>query len=182
MLAAEGSAAFEAARAKSVDSCEKFKVLSVTGGIAGYLGAINPARPAEHNIRTLCFAPGGFLVDELSQIFSLSSSGVFMRNSEDYRLITAALTSGPKQMQEIHELLQRHAPGSLPAYLRELELAGFVSRDYSWNLLTGEAAASGCATIIYASASSTFRPIATRSSAAPMSGAHWTGWLNGRAS
>ena len=115
---------------------EKFKVLSVTGGIPRYLEDINPGQPAENNIRKLCFTPGGFLINEFNLIFS----DIFLRNSEDYRLITAALASGAKETEEIQKLLQRRTAGSLPTYLRELELAGFISRDYSWSLRTGAAA------------------------------------------
>jgi AAA+ ATPase superfamily predicted ATPase len=113
---------------------EKFKVLSITGGIPKYLEDINPRRPAEKNIRNMCFTPGGSLVNEFNLIFS----DIFLRNSEEYRLIVAALSSGPKETGEIEEILQRRNAGSIPAYLRELELAGFISRDYTWSLRTGE--------------------------------------------
>lgn len=119
-----------------ISAYEKFKVLSVTGGIPKYLEDMNPQQPAENNIRRLCFTPGGSLVNEFNLIFS----DIFLRNSEEYRLIVAALASGPKELEKIERHLERLSAGSLPAYLRELELAGFISRDYSWNLRTGEQA------------------------------------------
>lgn len=118
----------------SITPYEKLKVLSVTGGIPKYLEDMNPQQPAENNIRRLCFTPGGSLVNEFNLIFT----DIFLRNSEEYRLIATALASGPKEMEKIQELLQRRTAGSLPAYLRELELTGFVSRDYNWSVRTGE--------------------------------------------
>jgi len=53
-----------------ISAYEKFKLLSVTGGIQNYLEEINPKLSAEDNIKRLCFTHGGFLVEEFEQIFS----------------------------------------------------------------------------------------------------------------
>lgn len=45
-----------------------------------------------------------------------------------------------KEIDEIRQFLQRDVAGRIPEYLRELELAGFIARDYSWNLRTAETA------------------------------------------
>lgn len=44
-----------------ISSFEKFKTLSVTGGVPKYLEEINPKMPAEENIKNLCFEPSGLL-------------------------------------------------------------------------------------------------------------------------
>jgi uncharacterized protein len=120
----------------TISAYEKFKVLSVTGGIPKYLEEIDPRLPAEDNIKRLCFTRGGFLVEEFDLIFS----DIFLRDSEDYRRIVEALCSGSQEVDEIRKSLQRDVAGRIPEYLRELELAGFIARDYSWNLRTGETA------------------------------------------
>jgi uncharacterized protein len=117
-----------------ISAYEKLKVLSVTGGIPKYLEEINPKQPAESNIKRLCFTPGGFLVEEFGLIFS----DIFLRDSEDYRLIVTALASGSKELGKIEDILGRDTAGRLSEYVRELQLAGFIARDYSWNLRTGE--------------------------------------------
>ena len=38
---------------------EKFKLLSITGGVLLYLEQIKPNLPAEQNIQDLCFTEGG---------------------------------------------------------------------------------------------------------------------------
>jgi hypothetical protein len=118
----------------TISTYEKFKVLSVTGGVPKYLEEIDPKQPAEDNIKRLCFARGGSLVEEFDLIFS----DIFLRESEDYRRILEALCAGAKEVGEISDFLHRAVAGRIPEYLRELELAGFVARDFTWNLRTGE--------------------------------------------
>jgi AAA+ ATPase superfamily predicted ATPase len=118
----------------TISAYEKFKILSVTGGIPKYLEEIDPKQPAEDNIKRLCFTRGGFLVEEFELIFS----DIFLRDSDDYRRIIETLCAGAKEVGEIKDALHRGAAGRIPEYLRELELAGFVARDYTWNIRTGE--------------------------------------------
>lgn len=115
---------------KNISAYEIFKVLSVTGGIPKYLEEINPKLSAEENIRQLCFSKGGFLADEFEQIFS----DIFLRKSDFYRKIVAALSTGTKDQSEICDALNIDRYGRIPDYLWELELAGFVTRDYTWNI------------------------------------------------
>ena len=71
---------------------EKFKILSVTGGIPKYLEEINPKQSAEENIKRLCFTKGGFLVEEFEKIFS----DIFLRKTGIYKKIVGILSDGPK--------------------------------------------------------------------------------------
>jgi uncharacterized protein len=118
----------------NVSGYEKFKMLSVTGGIPKYLEEILPHKSAEENINRLCFSKGGFLVDEFEQIFS----DLFIRNTDYYKRIVKVLIDGAKEQSEICTLLGVDHYGRIPEYLSELEMAGFVSKDYAWNLKTGE--------------------------------------------
>jgi len=120
----------------TISAYEKLKILSITGGIPKYLEEVDPKISAESNIKQLCFTRGGFLVEEFDRIFS----DIFLRDSEDYRRILEAVCAGSKEIEEIQKFLQRDVGGRIPEYLRELELAGFIARDYTWNLRTGATA------------------------------------------
>ncbi len=123
---------------KNISPYEKFKVLSVTGGIPKYLEEINAKEPAEENIKQLCFISGGFLVEEFNRIFS----DLFLRESVFYKKIINILSKGAKEQTEIqNEIFDDHHDkhyGRIPEYLWELEESGFIKRDYTWNIKTGE--------------------------------------------
>lgn len=119
---------------KNISVYEKLKVLAVTGGVPKYLEEIDPNISAEENIRKLCFRKGGFLVNEFEQIFS----DIFMRRSIYYKKILKALSMGAKEQSEILVQLNSKFLGRIPEYLGELELAGFITRDFTWNIQTGQ--------------------------------------------
>ena len=123
---------------KNISAYEIFKVLAVIGGIPKYLEEIDPQKNAEENIRRLCFTSGGLLVEEFQQIFS----NTFMRDSEAYIEILRALASGIKTAKEIVAIIHESHRGRIYEYLEELILAGFVTRDYTWDLSTAEDAKS----------------------------------------
>src|SRR3990167_2617326 len=54
----------------NISAYEKFKVLSVTGGIPKYLEEIQLSLSAEANIKNLCFDRSGLLFNEFDQIFT----------------------------------------------------------------------------------------------------------------
>ena len=118
---------------KNIAVYEKLKVLSVTGGVPKYLEEIKPKQSAEDNIKRLCFTEGGFLVDEFEKIFS----DIFLRKSTLYKKIIMALSQGAKEQTELQHVLNLKTIGRLSEYLSELVLAGFVTRDYTWNIQTG---------------------------------------------
>ncbi len=115
-----------------ISAYEKFKVLSVTGGIPKYLEEVFPNKSAEENIQNLCFSKGGFLVDEFERIFS----DVFLRKTDYYKKIIRVLINGSKAQNAISELLGISRHGRIAEYLEELALAGFVTVDYAWDLKT----------------------------------------------
>ena len=118
---------------KNISAYEKLKVLSVTGGIPKYLEEINPHLSAEENIRRLCFQKGGLLVEEFEHIFS----DLFLRDSAFYKKIIETLILGAKERDEIAESVGIDPGGRLTEYLTELELAGFITRDYTWKISSG---------------------------------------------
>lgn len=129
-------AAFWGPQSPHVAAIEKFKLLSVTGGVPRYLEEIDPTRSAETNIRHLCFTPGALLVNEFDQIFS----DLFLRDSELYRKLVTQLATGSKSHATLCEALNVNSSGRLAEYLNELTLAGFVRRDYTWHFKTGQEA------------------------------------------
>ncbi len=122
-------------RGKEISASEKLKVLSVTGGVPRYLEEIDPAQSAEQNIKRLCFHPGGLLFREFDQIFH----DIFSRRAGAYRKVATALAEGPQTVSEISAVLDRERGGTLSAVAEDLVAAGFVSRDASFDPVTGKA-------------------------------------------
>lgn len=133
-LSLHESALFWGSRGKYVSAYEKLKILSVTGGIPKYLEEVDSKLSAEENIRNLCFKNGGFLVKEFNNIFS----DLFLRDSASYREIVRSLVTGPKEASEICKALDIEQTGRFSEYLKELELAGFIKRDYTWHIRNGQ--------------------------------------------
>lgn len=123
---------------KNISYYEKLKVLAVTGGIPKYLEEIDPKESAEENIRRLCFTNGGMLVKEFNQIFS----DLFMRKSAYYKKIVNVLSDKPRDPTEIQSIISAEENvthiGRIPDYLRELRESGFIKRDYTWDVKTGQ--------------------------------------------
>jgi AAA+ ATPase superfamily predicted ATPase len=115
---------------------ERFKILSVTGGIPRYLEEIQPHLPAEANLQELCFQPGGILFREFNDIFS----DLFSHRSPTYKKILASLVTGAKELAEIAKDTNLSPGGHLSACLHDLNLLGFIRRDYSWSIKKGKEA------------------------------------------
>jgi uncharacterized protein len=117
-----------------ISGYEKFKILSVIGGIPRYLELIRPELTADENIKYCCFLPSSPLLDEFDRIFS----DIFGSRSEIYQSIITLLLKGSTDQSKIFELLNKVKTGDYSEYLRDLELAGFLYRDYTWHLGTGK--------------------------------------------
>lgn len=122
--------AFWHPKEKRISSYEKFKLLSITGGVPLYLEQIRPDLPAEQNIRELCFTKGGLLVKEFEEIFS----DIFSRSVATHRKIIDCLADGPKELIQICKDLGKNQGGTYSKHLDELVKAGFVQRDFAWHL------------------------------------------------
>lgn len=125
--------AFWHPKEKRIAAYEKFKLLSVTGGVPLYLEQIRPDLSAEQNIRELCFRRGGLLVREFDEIFS----DLFSRSNASHKEIISCLASGPKDLQQICKELGRDVSGAYSRHLDELVKAGFIKRDFTWSLDDG---------------------------------------------
>jgi len=126
--------AFWRPKEKRIAAFEKFKLLSITGGVPRYLEEIAPELSAEKNIQNLCFTCGGLLVREFDEIFS----DLFSRRSGSYKEIVTILADGPKELPEICKELKKSRGGLRNKYLDDLVKAGFVQRDFTWYLEDGK--------------------------------------------
>lgn len=126
--------AFWRPKEKRIAPYEKFKLLSVMGGVPLYLEQIRPGLPAEQNIRDLCFIRGGLLVREFDEIFS----DLFSRSNESHKEIVTCLADGPKELAQICKELKKTQGGQYSRHLDDLVKAGFVQRDFTWGLDNGK--------------------------------------------
>ncbi len=117
-------------KAERISAFEKFRILSLTGGIPRYLEEINYAESAEQNIKNLCFKKTGFLYTEFDKIFN----DIFEKRAKNYRLIVQFLADGNKNFSEICRHLDVDPNGITSEYLNDLELSGFVRKEFSWDL------------------------------------------------
>jgi len=105
-------------------SCfEKFKLLSVTGGVPKYLEEIDKNQSAEKNILHLCFQKEGYLFREYEEIFS----DTFGKRSPTYKKIIEKLADGHQAVKDIASYLGWKQGGTINHYLEDLEKSGFIS-------------------------------------------------------
>lgn len=133
-LSIKESGEFWGAKRHRVSAYEKFKLLSVTGGIPKYLEEIIPSHSSEDNIRRLCFQADGILFREFDQIFS----DLFSKKAATYGSIVKSLDHSSLSLDEISERLGIGKSGYLSRCLDDLALAGFIQEDCTWNLSTKE--------------------------------------------
>jgi len=126
--------AFWGKRSQRVSAHEKFRILSVTGGVPRYLEEIDPSDSAENNIRAMCFDPAGLLFDECDLIFE----DTFGKRAPIYRRIVEILVAGPRSLVDICQELGVAPSGVTSEYLKDLELSGFIARDYVFSTRTGK--------------------------------------------
>lgn len=117
-------------RKKKISAYEKFKILSVTGGVPRYLEEIDPDLTAEQNIHNLAFRKGCLLVEEFDRIFS----DLFSKRSPLYKQIVSRLAEGDATLDQISSAIQLEKGGTLSEYLRDLIETGYVTQDHTWNL------------------------------------------------
>lgn len=113
---------------------EKFKILSITGGIPKYLEELDTSIPAEENIKKLCFSPTGLLFNDYNYIFS----SMLEHDSKVYHQVIEILCQHNLLRNEILQRLDKKSGGLLTNYIDELESSGFLARDFTWNLRTGD--------------------------------------------
>ncbi len=115
-------------KSKLISPYEKFKILSVTGGVPRYLEEIDPDLTAEENIQMLAFRKGGLLVEEFDRIFS----DLFSRRSARYKQIVKSLVKGKANLNQICHAIDMEKGGTISEYLEDLVETGYVARDHTW--------------------------------------------------
>ena len=120
--------------ASQISSYEKFKVLSVTGGVPRYLEEIHPEWSAEKNIKNLCFKSEALLFNEFEKIFN----DLFVRKGDTYKKILLLLAKKSASLEEIAQGLGVKKGGTISKYLDNLVKNEYVSQDRTWNLSTGK--------------------------------------------
>jgi AAA+ ATPase superfamily predicted ATPase len=115
---------------------DKLQLLAVTGGVPKYLEEINPKQSVDENIRRLCFSPGGYLYVDFDRIFS----DIFGRRSENYKGIVRELINNRLSLKSLASKLRKPCSGELTRNIRDLELAGFIARDFNTSLTTSKKA------------------------------------------
>lgn len=121
-------------KASLVSSFDKFKILSVTGGVPRYLEEIDPDLSAEENIRNLAFRKGGLLVEEFDRIFSDLFSKRFFR----YKQIVERLVEGSATLEQICSAINLEKGGTISDYLEDLVETGYIAKDHTWNMKSGK--------------------------------------------
>jgi uncharacterized protein len=121
-------AQFWGEQGKHLSTYEKFKVLSVIGGVPRYLELIKSEQSAEQNIDRLCFKEEGMLFNEYDRIFS----DLFSRKSTRYKRMVEQLVQGPASKQDILRAIGEKPGGISSAYLDDLVKTGYLARDYRW--------------------------------------------------
>ncbi len=126
--------AFWGEHAGRVSAHEMLRLMSVTGTIPRYLEELVPGRSTEENIRAMCFAGDGFLFREFDRLFS----DLYGERGGLYRRLASKLRDGPRTPKEMYRALGVAASGKVLRHLEDLVSCGFATRDYSWNLATGQ--------------------------------------------
>lgn len=120
-------------KAPLVSAYEKFKILSVTGGVPRYLEEIDPDVSPEDNIYNMAFRKGGILVEEFDRIFT----DLFSKRSARYKQIVESLASGRLTLKQICSAIKLEKGGTISEYLLDLEETGYISREHTWNVKNG---------------------------------------------
>lgn len=117
-----------------ISAYDKLKILSVTGGVPRYLELVDVNASAEENIRALLFSRNSPLLNDFDFIFS----DTFGARHQIYRQIIRSLLKRPAPLMKILKRMGRTKTGDYSEYLRDMVGAGFLARDYTWHIGTGD--------------------------------------------
>ena len=133
-LPLEDACQFWKSQKNRIDPYEIFKTLSITGGIPRYLEEIAPHRSAEENINRICFKESGILFDEFERIFN----DLFSTRAPIYTKILLNMCDKSIFLKDIYKVIGVEPSGSYAEYMDDLDQAGFIARDYTWDIKTGK--------------------------------------------
>lgn len=130
-LPLKDAAKFWGNQQKDVSSYEILSTMAITGGVPRYLEEVQPNFSADENIRRLCFKNGSLLHNEFDHIFS----DLFSSRAPIYASLVQLLADKSHSLKELCELTGK-SDSIILEYLKDLDQAGFISEDYTWNLKT----------------------------------------------
>ena len=104
--------------------------MAITGGVPKYLEEFSAYRTVDVAVRELCFKPTGFLFREFDSIFS----DIFGKKSQVYAAVLRELTKQPYTPQHLAQAIDHPLNGDWSDMVFDLEVAGFIRRDFTWNL------------------------------------------------
>ena len=114
---------------KKMTPREAAHILSITGGVPKYLEEFSPYKIVDVAVRELCFRPSGFLFREFDAIFS----DIFGKRNNIYAKALKELIKNPLSPQDLAARLKHPMNGDWSDLISDLELAGFIRRDFSWH-------------------------------------------------
>ena len=111
---------------------DRYKLLSILGGVPWYLEQLNPAMTADENIKHLAFEKNGLLVLEFDRIFH----DLFNGKGATYKKILDALKEGTRTLAEVRTMIDFSHSGTLSIMMEHLVTAGFVEKQPLWSFKT----------------------------------------------
>ena len=79
---------------------------------------------------TLHFTKSGYLFKDFQKIFN----DIFNKKAKTYKLIIEVLILGKLSPKDLADKLKMDFNGDFSKYISDLDSAGFISREYTWNL------------------------------------------------
>ncbi len=113
---------------------EKYKLLSIFGGIPWYIKQFIAGQNTDEIIKRLCFTKNSLLVSEFDNIFH----DLFDKSGENYKDILYSLKDGMKTLKEIRDHVEFAHGGSLNKMIDNLIIAGFIEKQYLWSFKTNK--------------------------------------------
>lgn len=113
-------------------SYDKYKLLSVLGGIPWYLEQVKPGYTVDALIKQLCFEKDGELIHEFDRIFH----DLFNGKGTIYKKILVSLKDGMKTLADIRTAIDFPQSGTLSNLMEHLITAGFVQKQNLWSFKT----------------------------------------------
>ena len=124
----KNSIKFWGEKSDQISIFERLNYLCVTGGIPKYLEEYDLKNSTADNLKRLCFTKGGYLFEDFERIFN----DIFEKKSELYKKITKVIAEKNYTAQEISDTLKISSSGEFIKSLQDLELSGFITRDYTY--------------------------------------------------
>ncbi len=113
---------------------DAYKIISILGGIPGYLEQIPPGQTVDDLIKQLCFEKDSFLVPEFERIFHHLCHG----KGVTYKKILDSLKKGMQTLADIRKTTGFAHSGTLSGLMEHLITAGFVQKQTLWSFKTNK--------------------------------------------